>query len=170
MAAETFVLGRVNGVFGVKGEVRLMLYNLESRWLFEEPRDVVLRAPDGRTRPARVQARPGAGKRVLGRIDGLTDRDKARAMMDWEVLAPREILPEPEEGCWYVDDLLGLEVRTDAGRVLGKLCEVYQDAPVEVWEVGGPAGTFYVPVLLENILELDESGVLVRDEGVVEGA
>ncbi len=169
MAADAFVLGHVSGIFGVRGELRLMLHNPDSRWLFEQPREVVLRAPDGRTRPARIQARPGAGRRVLGRMDGLHDREQARALMEWEILAPREAMPEPDEGSWYVEDLMGLELRTDAGRVLGTIAEVHQQAPVEVWEVHGPAGLFYVPVLLENILEVGAEGVVVRDEGVVEG-
>lgn len=168
MSAELWVLGHVAGVFGVRGELRLWLDNPDSDWLREAPRDVVLRSPDGVERPARLQARPGAGRRILGRIEGLTDRDEAEGLMGWEILAPRQQLPELDEGSWYIEDLLGLEVRTLEGVSLGRLVEVHQHTPVEVWEVRGPDGTSYVPVLLDHIVEVGEF-IVVRHDGVVFG-
>jgi 16S rRNA processing protein RimM len=166
VAPELWVLGKIVGVFGVRGEVRLWLDNPDSSWLFEGPRDVLLRAPDGSERRVELRARSGAGKRVLGRIQGHSRREEAEALMGWQILVPRDVLPEPEEGAWYVEDLLGLEVVTASGRALGELVEVHQNAPVEVWEVRGPGGTCYVPVLLERIVEVGER-VVVSDDGVV---
>lgn len=166
--AELWVLGHIAGVFGVRGEVRLWLDNPDSRWLFESPREIVLRSPDGAERPAKLQARPGSGRRILGRIPGHQRREQAEALMGWEILAPRDALPEPDDGSWYVEDLLGLEVRTASGRVLGRLAEVHQHAPTEVWEVHGTDGPCYVPVLLDNIVEVGAC-IVVADEGVVYG-
>jgi 16S rRNA processing protein RimM len=168
MGAELWVLGRVTGVFGVRGELRLWLDNPDSSWLYEQAREVVLRADDGRERALRLKARPGAGRRILGRVEGFERREQAEALVGWEILAPRDALPELDDGSWYVEDLIGLSVFTDRGRALGELVEVHQGAPVEVWEILGPEGTSYVPVLLERILEVGES-ILVRDDGVVEG-
>ncbi len=88
--------------------------------------------------------------------------------MGWTILAPRDAFPEPEDGSWYVEDLLGLEVVTDAGRPLGVLVAVHQNAPVEVWEVHGGGETHFVPVLLDRIIEVGER-IVVRDDGVVQG-
>ncbi len=168
MGESLWVLGHVAGVFGVRGELRLWLDNPDSTWLHEAPRQVVLRSPDGVERRVELRARPGAGKRILGRVKGFTRREEAEELKDWQILVPRDALPEPEDDAWYVEDLLGCEVRTDTGRVLGTLAEVHQSAPVEVWEVHGPAGTHYVPVLLDRIVEVGEL-IIVRDDGVVEG-
>ena len=166
---ELWELGHIAGVFGVRGELRLWLDNPESPWLFDAPRPVFLRSPDGAERSVQLQARPGAGRRVLGRIPGLQCREDAEAVVGWRILAAREALPEPDDGSWYVEELMGLEVTTDTGKVLGRLVQVHQNAPVEVWEVRGPEGLFYVPVLLDNIVEVGER-IIVADRGVVSGA
>ena len=169
MAAITeLVLGRIAGVFGVRGEVRLLLYNPEGEWLFEGVRDVTLRAPDGHGQPARLRVRPGAGRRVLGTVEGVGDRDGARVLIGWEIVVPRAALPEPEPGSWYVEELLGCAVRTRDGRALGTLTQIHPGAPVDVWEVHGPAGTSYVPALAVNLLAVGPAEIVVRDEGVVE--
>jgi 16S rRNA processing protein RimM len=168
MGDELWVLGHVTGVFGVRGELRLWLENPDSGWMKDKARAVVVRSPDGEERQLRLRARPGAGKRILGRVEGFQRREQAEELVGWEILAPRDDLPEPEEGSWYVEELIGLPVRTDAGRLLGELVEVHQGAPVEVWEIRGPEGACYVPVLLDRILEVGEH-ILVRDDGVVAG-
>ena len=63
-------LGHVSGVFGVRGEVRLHLHNRDSI-LLEGPVDAVLVGPDGARTGVEIVARPGAGKRIIGRITGL---------------------------------------------------------------------------------------------------
>ncbi len=168
MGTELWVMGHVAGVFGVRGELRLWLDNPDSSWLYDRPRQVTLRSPDGVEREVTLQARPGAGRRVLGRASGLQTPEDAQKLVGWQILAPRDELPEPEDGSWYVEDLMGREVRTVEGQTLGRLVEVHQTAPVEVWEVLGPEGTCYVPVLLDRIVEVGEV-IVVRQDGVVQG-
>lgn len=160
------VLGRVVGVFGFKGEVRLFLDNPESDWLFVS-RKVALVSPEGERREVRLQARSGAGKRVLGAIEGVSDEETARSLMGWRILARMRDLPPPDPGEWYQAQLLGMEVITDTGRRVGTLHAVHQNGPVDVWEIQGPAGTHYLPVLEAHVLEVRDDEVLVADEGLV---
>jgi len=165
---DEVALGRVVGIFGVRGEVRLLLYNPDSGWLFEHSRSVVLQGPDGARQRVRLVARPGAGKRVLGALSGVEDREQAREIIGWELLVPRCALPEPEPGAWYVDDLLGAPARTTEGRDLGTLREIHPGNPVDVWEFCGAGGTTWLPALAENLLEVGAAGIVVRHEGVLE--
>ena len=67
--SERVELGYVNGVFGVRGEVRLYLHNREADWL-GRPRAVLVESAEGRCYSVRLRTRRGAGKRILGRLDG----------------------------------------------------------------------------------------------------
>ena len=160
------MLGRVTGIFGFRGEVRLFLDNPESTWL-HETREVVLVSPEGERRTARLKARPGAGRRILGALDGVEDDVGARALMGWHVLARRQDLPDTGEHEWYTADLLGLEVSTENGEIVGTLREIYQSGPVDVWEIQGPHGTCYLPVLEQNLVEVTPVGITVNPEGLV---
>ena len=79
-------LGRVSGVFGVSGEVRLFLHNRDSDLFVGDGADVTLVSPAGERETHRLRSRRGAGKRILGRIVGVNSPDAARRYMDWEIV------------------------------------------------------------------------------------
>jgi 16S rRNA processing protein RimM len=154
-------LGYVSGVFGVRGELRLFLSNRDSDFLSPTPREVSLISPEGERRTVVLAARPGAGGRVLGRIDGVEDREGARALLGWEIVVPRAELPPTDEGEYYHFQLLGLEVVDDSGRRVGELAEIY-DGEVDIWVVRGPGGPHYLPALKERVrVELDRGRIVV---------
>ncbi len=167
-AADDVVLGRIAGVFGLEGEVRLFLHNPGSD-LFDAPLDVHLRSPAGKARQARLSTRPGAGRRVLGRIEGVDTPEAAGTLVGWEITVPRAALPQPGPEAWYLHDVLGCAVRTASGRDLGRLAAVHQGGTVDVWEMTGPAGTTWLPLLSGRVLAVDDDGLVVSDEGLVTG-
>ena len=76
---EHITLGKVTGVFGLKGEVRVYLHNPESE-LFKKKRNVVFYYSDGHVVQNKLSCRSGAGKRIIGRIDGVSNVDQARTV------------------------------------------------------------------------------------------
>jgi 16S rRNA processing protein RimM len=140
-------LAAVVGVFGVQGEVRLHLHNRESDWL-RLWRDVVLVAPDGARYPARLRARSGAGNRVIGQIEGLTDRTVAFALTGCKVAAPARALPPLPDDEAYVWQIVGLPVFS-AGRRVGSVAEVHTNCPTPILEIAleGAAEPSFVPLL-----------------------
>jgi 16S rRNA processing protein RimM len=59
------------------------------------------------------------GKGVVAQLDLAPDRTAAEALKNLEIWVPKNSLPELEEGDYYWSDLIDLEVRTEAGLVLG---------------------------------------------------
>ena len=161
-------LGYVSGVFGVKGEVRLFLHDRDSRTLYT-PRSVTLTAPDGTKRVARVTARPGAGGRVLARIEGVGTREQAAAMKGWRIAIEQAALPGLEEGEFYVHAVLDLPVFID-GESVGTVRAVHESGPHQMFEIaleGG--GLAFVPVLRTHVLAVDPPrGVDVRPGALAE--
>jgi 16S rRNA processing protein RimM len=129
----------VNGVFGFRGEVRLLLFDPDSRTLFTERR-VTLISPDGaERRDVSLLARKGAGKRILGRISGVDDEAAARALIGWHVVIDRALLPKPAAGEYYLHDLLDLPVFDEDGVELGTLADVVSGEK-DIWVVETPDG------------------------------
>lgn len=126
-------LGFIAGFFGVGGEVRLFLHNPESG-LLQSPRSVVFVDPKGSRYRARLCARPGAGRRILGRIEGFTTREHATEVKDWRFGVARSALPPIAADEFYVRDVQGAEVRVGGERI-GRVTAVHDTVDGSVLEV-----------------------------------
>jgi 16S rRNA processing protein RimM len=164
---DEVALGRIVGIFGLQGEVRLLLHNRASTWL-QQLRTVFLVSPDGDRFEAEVQSRPGAGGRVIGIIDGVEDREAARSWMEHELVVVRTDLPDLEEGEWYHHDILGASVVTTEDVVLGTVREIHTAGAVDTWLVCDAMKTYYVPNVSDVVVSVDTINrrVVVRFAGV----
>jgi 16S rRNA processing protein RimM len=115
---EKFVLlGKVVGVHGVRGELKLESYT--------EPRTQIFRYQPWRMRSAAgersIEGCRGRaqGKGIVAELPGVDDRDAAMALVGTEIWVARSALPKPKPGEYYWADLEGLEVVTVEGRALG---------------------------------------------------
>jgi 16S rRNA processing protein RimM len=147
-------LGWIVGVFGTSGEVRLHLHNRESQ-LLAGGFEVTLVDSDGGRSTATLRSRPGAGSRVLCRIEGISDREGARAAMGTEIVLARALLPDPEEGVYYHVDLIGLDVFVEDRGIVGQIQEIQEAATVDVWVVVAEDGEHFIPDVEGRIVEVD---------------
>ena len=157
-------LGKVIGVFGVRGEVRLFLHIRESTLLVKGPIGILIDST-GRRFKARVWSRSGAGGRVIGRIEGVDSREKAEAMRDVVLALPMEALPEPDEDEYYLQEAVGMAVRCGEDP-LGVVVRVHTTGPIEVFELDSGA---YLPSTREHILSIDRTARVIEvREGAIE--
>ena len=134
-AARRVIVGKVGGLYGVRGWVRL--------WSFTDPpenllgyREVEL-GQEGGWAPARLaEARPH-GESLVGRFEGIADRDAAAALVGAELAVRREALPPAGEGEYYWSDLVGLEVVNRQGVSLGRIREMMATGANDVMVVEG---------------------------------
>ena len=154
------VLGRVSGVYGVKGWVRLYSYT--------DPRDAILgyegllenRGDDWQA--VRVEEGKLHGKGVIARFAGIEDRDQAAAYIGADLAVRRGSLPEPSEGHYYWADLEGLEVVHRDGRVLGRVDYLIETGANDVLVVTGEREVLVPFVIGSVILDVDLSAGRIR--------
>ena len=110
-AADTqrrILLGRVQGIFGVKGWVKIFSYT--------EPRKNILDySPwlvkhNDQWQEMKIERGRLQGKRVVAKIEGFDDADTAVGLISAEIFISRERLPEPGENEFYWTDLEGMRV------------------------------------------------------------
>ena len=135
MQDATVALGRISGVFGVQGWVKVHS--------FTEPRENVvayhewLLCREGRQRTMTVLAGQAHGKTVIARLEGIDDRDAAQALVDWEIRVPRSALPPAGPGEYYWADLEGLSVHTREGVALGSVVRMLETPAHDVMVIQG---------------------------------
>ena len=116
-AASLIATGHVSTAFGIKGWVWVhALTDPVSNIFGYQP--WYLKTRDG-FRPVKVLEWRTQGKGVVARLDLAPDRNAAEALKNAEIWVPKDALPELEEDDYYWSDLIGLEVRTEAGQILG---------------------------------------------------
>jgi 16S rRNA processing protein RimM len=114
---EPIVVGKVSGVFGVKGWVKV--------FSFTDPREnILIYSPwllkkGGQTKSVDVVDGMLQGKTIVAQLDGIIDRDQAAGLMGSDVLISHEQLPRTGKGEYYWSDLIGLHVETVDGTPLG---------------------------------------------------
>lgn len=95
-----------------------------------------------------VDAKRGAGGRPVIQLDGPAARGALLQVR-------RAELPEPEEGSFYVFELIGLPVEEDGGRPLGVVREVLPGLANDVLELDTGA---LLPLVEDCVLSVDVPG------------
>jgi 16S rRNA processing protein RimM len=155
-------LGRIAGVHGVKGWVKVFSYTAPRgnivrfrSWILEH---------GGRHRRVDVEAGHESGKNVLAKLAGISDRDEALALVGADIAVERAALPKCGPGEYYWTDLEGLTVQTTDGTVLGTVERLMETGAHDVIVLAG-AGQRLIPFVAERVVRsVDlEAGVIVVD-------
>ncbi len=154
-------------MFGFRGEIRLLLHNRDGGTLGESRR-VNLLLPDGSRSTVTLSARAGAGKRVIGRVEGVTTEEAAQSLVGAHVWVARAELPRPPEGEFYLHDVLGLPVVDEDGAAVGTLEDVVPGEK-DVWVLSLPDGTEGFLVATPDAVRLVDptAGRIVVSRGAV---
>lgn len=154
------ILGRVTGVYGVRGWVRVQSYT--------EPREAILDYRDwllvrgGDARSATLAEGKRHGKTVIARIEGCGDRDEAAAFVGDEIGVAREALPDTGNGEYYWADLEGLDVIAADGRTLGKVAYLLATGANDVLVVQGEREILIPFIRHEVIKDVDLAAGVIR--------
>src|ERR1700748_3722489 len=113
-------LGRVGAPWGVKGWVHIDSYTDPSDGILEYGQ-WTLRLGSGERIKRRVAEGHPHSDRLVARLEGIEDRDRAAALTGAVIEVDRAELPPTGEREYYQADLIGLPVRNLAGVRLGML-------------------------------------------------
>lgn len=101
-------------------------------------------------------------KGFLVDLEGIESRADADSLRGKELFLDRADLDAPEEGEFYVADLVGLTAVDDAGGIVGTVEDTFETAAHEVLVVRTEDEDLYVPFTLEHVPEVDpEAGRVV---------
>lgn len=133
---------------GIRGEVKVKPFT-DSAADFRHFKRVFLDGAEYKILSVRV----GDGAVFLG-LKGVPDRNAAELLRGKEVVVPRSEAPEPEEGRYYIVDLLGSEVVTEEGELLGILTDVRQ-ASSDIYTLEKDGAEIAFPAVRGVITQVD---------------
>jgi len=107
------VIGKVSGVFGVRGQVKV--------FSFTQPKENILSydpwmlGSDDNWKPYKVVSGNTQGKGLIAQLEGCDDRDQAQALVGQEIAIEKSRLPRTGPDEYYWSDLEGMPVITTQG-------------------------------------------------------
>lgn len=128
---KTILLGRVTGVFGVRGQLKLESWT-EPREAIFAYQPWILRGADGSEREFSGARGKHSGKSLVATFPGVEDRDVAESLRGTEILVPRSALPPPGPEEFYWVDLEGLRVVNIEGVDFGTVSHLFSTGSNDV--------------------------------------
>jgi 16S rRNA processing protein RimM len=163
-AARIVVLGKVAGAYGLLGAVKVhpfaddpQCWGTMPRWWLGHEGD----APETWRCLRLIRCREQTGL-LVATLDGIDDRDAAESLRGMLVGAPRESLPAPEDGEYYWDDLVGLDVVNMQAQALGRVAGLIETGANDVLRVEEEGRERLLPFVEAVVREVDVPGRRIR--------
>ena len=148
--SRPILLGRVTGLYGVKGWIKVHSYTHPrdnivafSRWILRQ---------GGGHDPVEVVSGRLQGRTVVAKLLDIDDRDRARSLIGAEITVERDDLPPCEPGEHYWADLEGLRVRTASGDDLGRVDYLFSTGAHDVLVVDGDRQRL-IPFAMQRVVK-----------------
>jgi 16S rRNA processing protein RimM len=132
---EIINVGKISGVFGVKGWVKVFSFTdprenilTYSPWVLKKGDEIkTVNVVDGQLQ----------GKTIVAQLAGVNDRDQAASLMGWDVFITQDQLPAVAKDEYYWSELVGLKVETIDGVQLGVVDSLLETGANDVIVVQG---------------------------------
>jgi 16S rRNA processing protein RimM len=151
---ELLFVGKIVGVHGVKGAVRVKC-NEPHLERFKRLKQVVLAGKE-REEGVSVQRTVVVKNMLVLSLENVATKEEADKLLHHFVFCQRTDVSKLEKDEWWVRDLIGLDVYTTAGVLVGQVCDVISTGSdlIEIRPAQSKDGkneTFYVPFVKELV-------------------
>ena len=143
MNTRRVTLGRVSGVFGVKGWIKVYSYTRPAQNILKY-RHWWLSHGDGfeaKLLTGQVQGNSLVAQISDAKGNAIEDRDVAAGLIGAEIQVERGEMPKLPDGQFYWADLLGLKVENTEGEALGTVTDVTSNGAQDVLVIVADAGS-----------------------------
>ena len=142
MKEERIKIGKIVNTFGIKGELKVYPYVD----YIDELSKIYIDNKEYTLSKSRNQKNV-----VIIKIKGLDDINLVEDFKNKEIEIDRVDLPKLKEGEYYIEDLIGLDVYTDEGKLLGKLDDIFNTDANDIYQVNN----ILLPAIPDVIKKID---------------
>ena len=151
---DLYAIGKIVKAFGIRGEV-IVLPMTDSPDRFSTIRQVFIGREPASVREARIDRVSVGSRGVKVKIDLIDDRTAAEGMVGQLLFVQGRDRIRPEEGAYFVHDLVGLSVVDLEGAVVGILRDVLRLPAHDVYVVDAGGREVMIPAVKEFVRNID---------------
>lgn len=166
---EYYTVGKIVNTQGLRGEVRVISSSDFVEERYKKGNDLVLFRDKKEPLTLVVDSHRKHKNFDLLTFQGYKTINEVEPFRDGILKVTSENLQNLEEGEYYYHEIIGLEIFTDEGQLLGKVNEIISTGANDVWVVKGTAKKPYLIPFIEPVvhtIDLDENRATIH---VLEG-
>lgn len=160
---EFLEIGQIVNTFGINGMVKVKPFT-DDITRFDNLKKVYVETNKNKSQ-YEIQEIKYHKEMVLIKFKGIDKIEEAELLRNSYIKVNRKDEPELEEGTYYIVDLIGLEVYSDKGDLLGKLDDIYNNGSSDIYVVKNELGKqILLPAISDVIKEinLEEKKIVVH--------
>ncbi len=156
-------IGQIVNTFGIKGMVKIKPFTDDIN-RFDKLKKVYIKNKDGK-KEYQIQEVKYHKNMVLMKLEGIDTPEQADLLRQSYLLVNRDDEEPLEEGVYYIVDLIGLEVYTDEGVLLGNVDDIFNTGSNDIYVVKDGKGKQIllpgIPEVLKNV-DLEKGRITVH--------
>lgn len=149
--SKQLLVGKITGLFGTRGWVKLYSYTRPPQNLIKYPRLRIGQIAEEHV----ICAAKSHSNKLIAQFEGIDDRDAAAALVGHDLFIDRSWLEAEAEGEFYWADLIGLQVVNLDGEKFGKVAKLMETGANDVLVVEGDRQRLIPFVLDVYVAEVD---------------
>ena len=147
-------IGQIVNTFGIKGMVKIKPFTDDIN-RFDKLKKVYIKNKDGK-KEYQIQEVKYHKNMVLMKLEGIDTPEQADLLRQSYLLVNRDDEEPLEEGVYYIVDLIGLEVYTDEGVLLGNVDDIFNTGSNDIYVVkDGKGKQILLPGIPDVIKDVD---------------
>lgn len=135
-------LGKIVNTFGLKGELKVYPYVD----YISKVKNIYIN-----NKPMEIERARNQKNIVVIKLKGIDTIEQAEELKNTVIEMERDDAPELPKGTYYISDLIGFDVYTDEGELLGKLDDIFTTGANDVYQVG----KMLLPAIKDVIKQID---------------
>lgn len=155
-------VGQIVNTFGIKGEVKVVPFTDDIK-RFDELKNVYVKTKK-ESKQYKVENVKYHKNMVLIKLEGINNVENAETLRNAFLEIDRKDAIPLEEGTYFIADLIGLEVYTEEGKLLGKVDDIYNTGSNDIYVVKDELGK---QILLPGIKEVIKEVLLEQEKIIV---
>lgn len=151
---EYLEIGQVVNIFGIKGMIKVKPFT-ENIKRFDKLTKIYIKKKNTE-KEYEIEEVKYHKNMVLIKLKGIDTIEEAEKLREGYLQVDRKDEEPLEEGTYYIVDMIGLEVYTDDGNILGKLEDIYNTGSNDIYVVKNEQGKqILLPAISEVIQKID---------------
>ena len=154
MKQEYFEIGQIVNTFGIKGVVKVN-YFTDDPLEFEKLKTILVEK-NKKLLEFEIEEAKLHKNQVLLKLKGINDINEAEKYKGCYIKLPREKAKKLPENTYFIADVIGIDVFTDNGELLGKVDDIYNSGSADIYVIKNELGKqILLPGIKEVIKEID---------------